>query len=67
LSWFLRVATLLYAKTTPIPRFAQEQALKVKPMLDRRLRRQKKESKDEFTEDKKDHCNWPTCPREERS
>jgi len=30
-----------HAKTTPIPRFAREQALRVKPMLDGRLRRQK--------------------------
>jgi len=29
-----------HAKTTPILRYAQEQALRVKPMLDRRLRRQ---------------------------
>jgi len=34
----LRVASLLYAKTTPILRFAQEQALRVKPMLERRSR-----------------------------
>jgi len=46
LSWFLRVASLLYAKTTPIPRIVATQrrsgqALKVKPMLDGRLRRKK--------------------------
>jgi len=33
LSWFLREDN---AKTTPILRFAQEQALRVKPMLGRR-------------------------------
>jgi len=36
LSWFLQNNN---AKTTPILRYAQEQALKVKPMLDGRLRR----------------------------
>jgi len=35
LSWFLRED---HAKTTPILRFAQEQALRVKPMLEGRYR-----------------------------
>jgi len=33
------------AKTTPILRFAQEQALRVKPMLDGRLRRKSRHVK----------------------
>ncbi len=31
---FCESLTLLYAKTTPILRYAQEQALRVKPMLE---------------------------------
>jgi len=38
LSWFVQNNN---AQTTPIPRYAREQALRVKPTLDGRLRRKK--------------------------